>query len=55
MWLIRLLPAACLALAAKMEEPKVPSLSDFRLEDDDFGTKLIERMELFVLSTLNRL
>ncbi|EXB43801.1 hypothetical protein L484_000506 [Morus notabilis] len=52
MWLIRLLPVACLALAAKMEEAEIPSLSDFRFEDDDFGINLIGKMELFVLSTL---
>ncbi|GMN34934.1 hypothetical protein TIFTF001_004997 [Ficus carica] len=52
MWLIRLLPVVCLALAAKMEEPEIPSLSEFRFEDDDFGINLIRKMELFVLSTL---
>lgn len=43
---------ACLTLAAKMEECKVPSLSEFYVEDFDFENKLIQRMEQLVLSTL---
>ncbi|KAJ0039556.1 hypothetical protein Pint_27903 [Pistacia integerrima] len=51
-WAIRLLSVACLSLAAKMEECKVPSLSEFVVEDFDFENKAIQRMELLVLSTL---
>ncbi|KAK3224554.1 hypothetical protein Dsin_011579 [Dipteronia sinensis] len=43
---------ACLSLAAKMEECKVPALSEFKLEDFDFENKVIQRMELLVLNTL---
>ncbi|XP_044492416.1 cyclin-D5-1-like [Mangifera indica] len=52
LWAIRLLSVACLTLAAKMEECKVPSLSEFYVEDFDFENKLIQRMEQLVLSTL---
>lgn len=52
MWAIRLLSVACLSLAAKMEECNVPMLSEFPTQDYDFGSKVIERMELLVLSTL---
>ncbi|XP_004501520.1 cyclin-D5-1-like [Cicer arietinum] len=51
-WAIRLLSIACLSLAAKMEECNVPGLSDFQLEDYFFDGKVIQRMELLVLSTL---
>ncbi|KAF5461934.1 hypothetical protein F2P56_017992 [Juglans regia] len=52
LWAIRLLSVACLSLAAKMEEVKVPALSEYLLEDYNFDSKVIQRMELLVLSTL---
>jgi cyclin D5 len=52
LWAIRLLSVACLSLAAKMEERKVPPLSEFPVEDYCFGNKVIQRMELLVLNTL---
>ncbi|XP_010548463.1 PREDICTED: cyclin-D5-1-like [Tarenaya hassleriana] len=52
-WAIRLLSVACLSLAAKMEEHSVPSLSELPSEDYVFGSKVIQRMELLVLSTLD--
>ncbi|XP_027356262.1 cyclin-D5-1-like [Abrus precatorius] len=51
-WAIRLLSIACLSLAAKMEECNVPGLSQFRLEDYSFEGRVIRKMELLVLSTL---
>ncbi|XP_057973822.1 cyclin-D5-1-like [Malania oleifera] len=51
-WAIRLLSVACLSLAAKMEECRVPALSEFQLEDYRFESKVIRRMELLVLNTL---
>lgn len=52
MWAIRLLSVACLSLAAKMEECRVPALSEFAVDDYVFEDKVIQRMELLVLSTL---
>ncbi|KEH35815.1 putative cyclin D [Medicago truncatula] len=53
-WAMRLLSIACLSLAAKMEECNVPELSQFQLEDDYvFEGKVIQKMELFVLSSLD--
>ncbi|KAL6227470.1 hypothetical protein ACLB2K_001428 [Fragaria x ananassa] len=52
LWAFRLLSVACLSLAAKMEEIKVPSLSQFQVQDYDFESRTIQRMELLVLSTL---
>ncbi|XP_058081311.1 cyclin-D5-3-like isoform X2 [Magnolia sinica] len=52
-WAIRLLSVACLSLAAKMEECRVPALSEFRTEDFEFENQVIQRMELLVLSTLD--
>ncbi|KAM5576781.1 cyclin-D5-1 [Rosa sericea] len=52
LWAFRLLSVACLSLAAKMEEIKVPSLSEFQVQDYDFEGRTIQRMELMVLSTL---
>ena len=43
---------ACLSLAAKMEEVKVPPLSNFQIEEYSFGSQVIQRMELLVLHTL---
>ncbi|XP_048232287.1 cyclin-D5-1 [Ricinus communis] len=52
LWAIRLLSVACLSLAAKMEECRVPPLSEFPIEDYCFENKVIQRMELLVLNTL---
>ncbi|KAE8707690.1 BTB/POZ and TAZ domain-containing protein 4-like isoform X1 [Hibiscus syriacus] len=52
MWAVRLLSIACLSLAAKMEECEVPILSEFYTKDYQFQNKVIQRMELLVLSTL---
>lgn len=52
-WAFRLLSVACLSLAAKMEECDVPSLSEFPSQDFNFESKVIQRMELLVLSTLD--
>lgn len=43
---------ACLSLAAKMEELRVPNLSEFPVEGYYFDNKVIRRMELMVLETL---
>lgn len=43
---------ACLSLAAKMEECKVPLLEDFPMEDYYFEGKVIQRMEVLVLNSL---
>lgn len=52
MWAIRLLSVACVSLAAKMEECEVPSLSQYHMDDYNFESCVIERMELLVLNTL---
>ncbi|KAJ4711166.1 Cyclin-D1-1 like [Melia azedarach] len=54
-WPWQLLSVACLSLAAKMEEPLVPSLLDLQVEGAKymFETKTIRRMELLVLSVLD--
>lgn len=52
MWAIPLLSVACLSLAAKMEEPKVPFLSELQTKDYQFESKVIQRMEIMVLTTL---
>ncbi|KAK2636396.1 hypothetical protein Ddye_031188 [Dipteronia dyeriana] len=54
-WPWQLLSIACLSLAAKMEEPLVPSLLDLQLKGAKFifETKTILRMELLVLSVLD--
>ncbi|KAL3840485.1 hypothetical protein ACJIZ3_025076 [Penstemon smallii] len=51
-WAVGLLSMACLSLAAKMEECEVPGLSDFCVEDYSFESKIIQRMELLVLNSL---
>lgn len=51
-WAIRLLSMACLSLAAKLEEIRVPALSEFCVEDYNFESSVIQRMELLVLNTL---
>nr|QYW07122.1 cyclin D1-2 [Dimocarpus longan] len=54
-WPWQLLSVACLSLAAKMEEPLVPSLLDLQIEGAKFifETKTIRRMELLVLTVLD--
>ncbi|XVE87011.1 hypothetical protein DITRI_Ditri18aG0081300 [Diplodiscus trichospermus] len=52
LWVIRLLSVACLSIAAKMVECRAPALSEFPTEDYQFENKVIQRMELLVLSTL---
>ncbi|KNA04841.1 hypothetical protein SOVF_195990 [Spinacia oleracea] len=54
-WPLQLLSVACLSLAAKMEEPLVPSLLDLQVESSKFifDPKTIQRMELLVLTVLN--
>nr|QYW07129.1 cyclin D5-1 [Dimocarpus longan] len=53
LWAIKLLSVACLSLAAKMEEVNVPSLTEFQIDEYNFGSSVIQRMELLVLHTLN--
>ncbi|GAB2280415.1 hypothetical protein Dimus_015048 [Dionaea muscipula] len=54
-WPLQLLSVACLSLAAKMEEPLVPSLGDLQVEGAKylFQSKTIQRMELLVLGALD--
>ncbi|KAE8726081.1 Cyclin-D1-1 [Hibiscus syriacus] len=54
-WPWQLLAVACLSLAAKMEEPLVPSLLDLQVEGAKFifEPKTIRRMELLVLTVLD--
>ncbi|KAE8704934.1 Cyclin-D4-1 [Hibiscus syriacus] len=53
-WTIQLLAVACLSIAAKMEETKVPQASDLQMGEPKFvfEAKTIYRMEVLVLSTL---
>ncbi|GAA0163086.1 kinase activator [Lithospermum erythrorhizon] len=51
-WAMNLLAVACLSLAAKMEECEVPSLPEFAMEEFSFESKVIQKMELLILSTL---
>ncbi|KAG6409235.1 hypothetical protein SASPL_132269 [Salvia splendens] len=51
-WAMRLLSMACLSLAAKVEEIRVPALSEFCVEDYNFESSVIQRMELLVLNAL---
>lgn len=53
-WPLQLLSVACLSLAAKMEEPLVPSLLDLQVGGAKFifEPRTIRRMELLVLSVL---
>eukprot|EP00268_Persea_americana_P011471 TRINITY_DN14844_c1_g1_i3.p1 TRINITY_DN14844_c1_g1~~TRINITY_DN14844_c1_g1_i3.p1 ORF type:complete len:261 (-),score=31.98 TRINITY_DN14844_c1_g1_i3:855-1637(-) len=51
-WAIQLLSVACLSLAVKMEECKIPPLSKFRADGYTFDWQVIQRMELLVLNTL---
>ncbi|PIN24940.1 G1/S-specific cyclin D [Handroanthus impetiginosus] len=54
-WPLQLLSVACLSLAAKMEEPLVPSLLDLQVEGAKFiyEPRTIQRMELLVLRVLD--
>ncbi|KAI3467483.1 hypothetical protein Pfo_024146 [Paulownia fortunei] len=54
-WPLQLLSVSCLSLAAKMEEPLVPSLLDLQVEGPKFifEPKNIQRMELLVLRVLD--
>ncbi|KAK7367924.1 hypothetical protein VNO80_09944 [Phaseolus coccineus] len=54
-WPFQLLSVACLSLAAKMEEPLVPSLLDLQVEGAKylFEPRTIRRMELLVLGVLD--
>ncbi|KAF8098471.1 hypothetical protein N665_0266s0039 [Sinapis alba] len=53
-WMSQLTALACLSLAAKVEEVRVPLLLDLQVEDASyvFEAKTIQRMELLVFSTL---
>ncbi|OMO56237.1 hypothetical protein CCACVL1_26685 [Corchorus capsularis] len=53
-WTVQLLAVACLSVAAKMEETKVPMSVDLQVGEPKFvfEAKTIQRMELLLLSTL---
>ncbi|KAJ1414542.1 Cyclin-like [Sesbania bispinosa] len=51
-WAIQLLSVACLSLAAKMEEQRVPPLYEYPIEEYRFENKVIKNMELMILGTL---
>ncbi|XP_061338276.1 cyclin-D1-1-like [Gastrolobium bilobum] len=53
-WPLQLLSVACLALAAKMEETKVPLLLDLQMIEPGFlfKPKTVQRMELLVMASL---
>ncbi|CAO2833934.1 unnamed protein product [Amaranthus hypochondriacus] len=51
-WAIELVSIACLLVAAKMEEIRVPNLSKFQVGNYKFESKSILRMELLLLDTL---
>ncbi|KAF9625713.1 hypothetical protein IFM89_026293 [Coptis chinensis] len=54
-WLMQLVSVASLSLAAKMEEPLVPSLFDIQVEGTQFifEPKTIRRMEFIILNALD--
>ncbi|XP_027160338.1 cyclin-D4-1-like [Coffea eugenioides] len=54
-WQYQLLSVACLSLAAKMEEPRVPLLIDLQIMDPTyvFDPKTVQRMELLVMANLD--
>ncbi|XP_057947788.1 cyclin-D3-2 [Malania oleifera] len=56
-WMTQLIAVACLSLAAKVEETRVPLLLDLQVEVSKskylFEAKTIQKVELLVLSTLN--
>lgn len=53
-WPMQLLAVACLAVAAKMEETRVPVLIDLQIKEPKFvfRPKTVQRMELLVMATL---
>ncbi|RWW71806.1 hypothetical protein BHE74_00020433 [Ensete ventricosum] len=51
-WATRLLSTACLSVAAKMEECRVPPLSEMQIEGYAFDSNAVQRMELLLLDTL---
>ncbi|GAB2228335.1 hypothetical protein Drorol1_Dr00010170 [Drosera rotundifolia] len=53
-WMMQLAAVACMSLAAKVEEMRVPLLMDLQVEEAKyvFQAKTITRMEILVLSTL---
>ncbi|KAL2347387.1 hypothetical protein Fmac_001387 [Flemingia macrophylla] len=53
-WTVQLLAVACLSIAAKMEEIKVPHSVDLQVGEPKFlfEAKTIQKMELLLLSTL---
>ncbi|KAG8073913.1 hypothetical protein GUJ93_ZPchr0006g42327 [Zizania palustris] len=51
-WALQLLSVACLSLAAKVEELHPPRLPEFRVDNYNFDSASILRMELYVLGTL---
>ncbi|XP_028767247.1 cyclin-D4-1-like [Neltuma alba] len=54
-WPFQLLSVACLSLAAKMEERRIPNLLDLQIFDPGFvfESKSVQRMELWIMSQLN--
>ncbi|KAI3770008.1 hypothetical protein L6452_01126 [Arctium lappa] len=54
-WAFQLLSVACLSLAAKMEELRIPSLVDLQVSEPRFvfESKTVQSMELLVLSNLH--
>ncbi|KAF8399310.1 hypothetical protein HHK36_015175 [Tetracentron sinense] len=54
-WPLQLLSVACVSLAAKMEEPLVPSLLDLQVEGAKFifEPRTIRKMEILVLNALD--
>ncbi|KAK4765351.1 hypothetical protein SAY86_026441 [Trapa natans] len=53
LWAVQLLSVACLSLAAKMEECHVPVLSGFPSQKYQFESRVITKMELLILYTLD--
>ncbi|GAB2211855.1 hypothetical protein Droror1_Dr00025193 [Drosera rotundifolia] len=51
-WTIELLSVALLSLAAKLEECRLPSLTEFQVGEFMFENRIIQRMELLVLDAL---
>ncbi|GLT68792.1 hypothetical protein SLA2020_409940 [Shorea laevis] len=51
-WVFPLLSVACLSLAAKMEESKVPPLSEFPINKYNVDNRVIQKMELLVSTAL---
>ncbi|GFP78904.1 cyclin-d5-1 [Phtheirospermum japonicum] len=51
-WTSRILSIACLSIAAKMEEQKARSFTEYHVDGYSFQGIAVQRMELCVLSTL---